>query len=587
MRLEDWRRIAGHILPARQSTLQLLFCVVVSAALLVIPGLLMREVIDDAIPHHDLALLWLLVAGMLLAPLAANLLGVWQSDISTRLGQDVMFDLRNQMFDRLLRQSLRFYTNTRPAEALTRLQSDVGGVQAVVSGTLVNLASNVLAIAATTVVIFELDWRLALLALAILPVFILPTRKVGQARGRIAGRTQEVTSDFSAYLQERLSIGGFLLVRSFGRQEVEREAFRQKAGALRQLMIEQNSLGRWFLMFIMSFASVGPALIYLVGGREAIAGAITTGTIVAFVNFLGRLYAPASALVNAHVDLLSATALFRRIFTCLDLPVDADHAPSPLAAVDPSSALRFNAVSLAYDQPAGRLALDDVSFEIRPGQMVALVGPSGAGKTSVSYLATRLCDPTCGSVTLGGVDLRAIAPDSLAQWMASVTQEAVFFNSTLRESLLYAKPDATDDEIERACRLARIHDLIASLPDGLMTRIGERGYKLSGGERQRLALARVALRDPKIVVLDEATSSLDSQVESQIGEALKLLLAGRSSLVIAHRLSTVVHADLILVLDQGRIVDRGTHAELLAREGLYAALYREQFMAHARVPGRG
>jgi ATP-binding cassette subfamily B protein len=585
MRIEDWRRIGRYLLPEWRQTVQLLFCIVAAAALVVIPGLLMRDVIDQAIPQRRPGLLVLLVAGMIVAPLIANLLGVWQSYIATRLGQDVMFDIRTRMYDQLLRQSLKFYTNTRPAEALSRLQNDVGGIQAVVSGTLVNLAGNVLTVVATAVVILILDWRLALVALAILPVFILPTRKVGQARGRIAGRTQEVVADFGSYVQERLSIGGFLLTRLFGTQDVELEKFRQKAGAIRDLMIEQNSLGRWFLMFIMSFASVGPALIYGIGGWEAITGAITTGTIVAFVNYLGRLYAPASALVNAQVDLISATALFRRIFAYLDLPIDIAEPAEPVAIADPRGTLRFAGVSLAYDGPGGRRALDDVSFEVAPGKMVALVGPSGAGKTTVTYLATRLYDPSAGAITLDGVDLRSLDRRVLARSIASVTQEAIFFNSSVRDSLLYAKSDATDEEIARACRLAQVDDVIASLPDGMATVIGEKGYKLSGGERQRLALARIALRDPKLILLDEATSSLDSQSEARISAALGTLLAGRSSLVIAHRLGTVVRADLILVMDKGRIVDRGTHAELLAREGLYANLYREQFLTHAPDQG--
>jgi ATP-binding cassette, subfamily B, bacterial len=583
MQLADWRRIGRYLLPEWQPTLQLAFCIITAAALGVVPGLLTRAIIDRAIPHRDLNLLCFLVAAMVLAPLGANLLGVWQSAIATRLGQDVMFGIRSQMYDRLLDQSLRFYTNTRSAEALTRLQNDVGGIQAVVTQTLVNLAGNTLSVVATTIVIFHLDWRLALVATTILPIFILPTRKVGQARGKLIGRTQEVTADFGSYVQERLSIGGFLLVRLFGTQDRERETFRQKADAIRSLMIEQNTMGRWFLMFIMSFMSVGPALIFLVGGYEAISGAMTTGTIVAFVGFLMRLYAPASALVNAHVDLISATALFRRIFAYLDLPIELAQNPTPVSLENPQGLLRFDSVSLAYDGPAGRRALDDISFEVAPGKMVALVGPSGAGKTSITYLATRLYDPSSGSIRFDGVDLRSLELKNLARWTASVTQEAIFFNATVKDCLLYAKPDASDEDIERACRLAQIHDVICALPNGLMTVIGERGYKLSGGERQRLALARIALRDPKLIILDEATSSLDSQSEAQISAALKTLLIGRSSLIVAHRLSTIIRADLILVMDNGRIVDRGTHAELLAKQGLYEQLYREQFLAHSQA----
>lgn len=579
MRLADWRRISRYVFPKWRHSLQLLFCIVMAAALAVVPGLMMREVFDRAIPTRSLPLLLLLVTVMISSSLVANLLGVWQSHIATRLGQAVIFDLRSQMYERLLRQSLRFYTHTRSAEALSRLQNDASSIQAVVSSTMVNLASNTLTVVAIAAVILQLDWRLALVALGILPIFILPTRKVGQARGRIAGRTQEQIAEFNSYVQERLSIGGFLLMRLFGTKQVEEARFQQKAGAIRDSVIQQNSLGRWFLMFITSFASVGPALIFLVGGWQAIAGAITTGTIVAFVTYLGRLYAPASALVNAQVDLISATALFRRIFEYLDLPIELADAKTSIAIGDPRGVLRFDHVTLAYDA-GGRQVLDDVSFEVPQGQMVALVGPSGAGKTSITYLATRLYDPTEGRISLDGVDLRDIAFETLSQLMASVTQEAIFFNDTVKDSLLYAKPDATDAQIERACRLAQVHDVITSLPNGLDTVIGEKGYKLSGGERQRLALARIALRDPKLIILDEATSSLDSQSEAQISEALKTLLAGRSSLVIAHRLSTVIRADLILVMDKGRIVERGTHAQLLARGGLYAALYQEQFLGH-------
>lgn len=582
--LTEWRRIARLLVPNRWQAATLALCIGAAAALSVVPALLMRRVIDEAIPQQSVGLLCLLVAGMVAAPLVGNLLGVWQSHIATQLGQQVMLDLRGRMFDRLLRQSMGFYTNTRPAEALSRLQNDVGGIQNVVSNTLVNLASNALTTLVTIVVIFCLDWRLALLSLLILPVFILPTRRVGLAKARIAGRTQEAVADFNSYVQERLSIGGFLLVRLFGRQEAERRNFAQKAGVLRDLNVEQNALGRWFLMFIMSFASVGPALIYLVGGYEAIRGAISVGTVVAFVAYLTRLYAPLSAMVNVHVELLGATALFRRIFAYLELPAAAEHAAlAPAAAGVPQGCLRFESVTLAYDDPSGKRALDDVSFEVPAGKMVALVGPSGAGKTSVTYLATRLHEPTQGRITLDGADLRELEAASLAQVMASVTQEAVFFNATVKDSLLYAKPDATDEEIERACRLAHVHEVISALPQGLMTVIGERGYKLSGGERQRLALARVALRDPRLVILDEATSALDSQSEQKITTAMQHLLAGRSSLVIAHRLSTVVRADLILVMDGGRIVERGTHAELLARDGLYATLYRQQFLAHERT----
>ena len=574
--LKDWLRIGRYLLPEWRSAIAIVACIVVTALLSVVPGLLIRRVIDEAIPRHDFPLLAWLAAGMIVAPLIGNLIGVGQAFIATRLGQDVIFSIRSQMYDRLLGQSLDFFTRTKGGEILSRLQNDVAGVQSVVSNTAVNLASNTLTVAVTAVVILRLDWRLAFVALAILPVFILPTRHVGKARGDIVKITQEKTAEFTAYLHERLSVGGFLLMRLFGARDIERAEFRDKATTLRALVIRQSTLGRWFMLFIMSFASIGPALIYLIGGHEAISGKITTGTIVAFVGFLGRLYAPASSLVNAHVDVLSAASLFRRIFGYLDLPLEA-RPTQPQTIAEPRGHMAFESVSLAYGAPDGRRALDAVSFEILPGRMVALVGPSGAGKTSIAYLAARLYDPTQGRVTLDGVDLRALDPAQLAALTATVTQEAIFFNTTIRDSLLYARPDASEADLLRACEIAQIADVITALPDGLGTVIGERGYKLSGGEKQRLSLARVALRNPRLIILDEATSSLDSRSEARISEALGTLLAGRSSLVIAHRLSTIVRADLILVMDQGRVVERGTHDALLAADGLYRKLYQQQF----------
>jgi len=328
-------------------------------------------------------------------------------------------------------------------------------------------------------------------------------------------------------------------------------------------------------MFLMMFVTVGPALIFLVGGHEVISSRLTIGTVVAFTMYLNRLYGPATGLVNAHVEIMGAVSLFRRIFEYLDLPIEIAEPANPVRIAAPRGDLRFEAVSMGY--AAGALTVQDLSFEARPGQMVALVGPSGAGKTTVTYLACRLYDPSKGRVTFDGVDLRDLSLADLPTWVANVTQESTLFNATVEENLRYGKPEASREEIERACQLAQIHDVIAALPEGYDTVVGERGYKLSGGEKQRMALARVVLRDPKLLILDEATSSLDSRSEALIQQALEPLLAGRTSLVIAHRLSTILRADLILVLDKGRIVEQGTHAELLAHSGLYAKLYDEQF----------
>jgi ATP-binding cassette subfamily B protein len=483
------------------------------------------------------------------------------------------------MYGKLLRQSLRFFTNIKSGEILSRIQNDVGGVQGVVSGTLVSLATNALVVVTTLVVLFRMDWRLSLIAVGVLPLFILPTRRVGQIRSRLSSQTQERLAEMTSTVQETLSVSGFLLARLFGAQAHEGSRFREKAGAVRELQIRQSMAGRWFLMWLLMFASIGPALIYLFGGYEAIAGRITVGTIVAFVTYLGRLYGPASALVNVHVDIMSAVALFRRIFEYLDLPVEVADPKNPTRLPHPRGELRFEEVWMGYEE--GRWTLEDVSFEALPGNMVALVGPSGAGKTTLTYLASRLYDPGRGRVTLDGVDLRALALDDLSRYTAKVTQETTLFHASVEENLRYAKPDATLAELEHACRLAQIQDVIKNLPQGLATVVGERGYKLSGGEKQRLAIARVVLRDPRLLILDEATSSLDSSSEALIQQALEPLLEGRTSLVIAHRLSTILRADLILVMERGRIVERGTHTELLVKGGLYSRLYEQQFSGAA------
>ncbi len=584
LRRGDMRRIWRYLLPAWSPTLLIFVCIVLSALLGLVPPLLVRDVIDRAIPHHDSRQLNLLIAGMIGAPVLAGLIGVLQNYLTTLMGQNVMHEIRMDMFGRLLSQSLRFFTNTKSGEIVSRLQNDVGSVQGVVTGTMVNLVSNVLVVASTLYVIFRIDWRLALVAIAVLPFFILPTRRVGKMRGRIATATQEKMSEITTVIQETLSVSGYLLARLFGAQDYERRRFSEKSDEVRALQVRQSTMGRWFLAFILLFASVGPALIYWVGGYEAMAGRISLGTIVAFVSYLGRLYTPSTALVNAQVDVMSAGAVFRRIFDYLDLPIEIADPANPVHIAEPRGAVRFENVNMSYTGEGPPWTVEDISFEIEPGQMVALVGPSGSGKTTLTYLATRLYDPTQGCVRFDGVDIRELSLAELAHLTAKVTQETTLLHATVAENLRYARQDATVEELERACQLAQVLDVVKALPEGFETVVGERGYKLSGGERQRLALARVVLRDPRLLILDEATSSLDSRSEALIRDALEAVLAGRSSLVIAHRLSTVLRAALILVIDKGHIVERGTHAQLLAMGGLYARLYEEQFLLNEPEP---
>ncbi len=572
---EDLARVGRYFLPSWRSSLLILVCIMAASLLGLIPPLLIREVIDFAIPQRNGLVLNWLVLGMIGAPLLAGLIGVGQSYLATVMGQAVMFQLRTDMYERLLRQSLRFFTNTKSGEILSRIENDVGGVQGVVTGTLIAIVTNVFTVATTLLVIFGMDWRLSLVAVGVLPLFVLPTRRVGQIRKRIAKQTQEKLAELTSYVQETLSVSGHLLVRLFGAQGYERRRFREKAGTVRDLQIRQSMVGRWFFLTLSVFGGIGPALIFLIGGHEAIAGRITIGTIVAFITYLGRLYGPVASLVSVHVDLMTGMALFRRIFEYLDLPIELAEPEKPARIGKVRGELRFESVWFAYE--GERWILEDVAFEARPGQMVALVGPSGSGKTTLTYLAVRLFDPARGRVTLDGVELKQLALDDLSRWTGKVTQETFLFNATVAENLRYARRDATQAEIERACRLAQVHEVIHALPQGYETVVGERGYKLSGGEKQRLAIARAVLRDPRLLILDEATSSLDSRSEALIQKAMEPLLAGRTSLVIAHRLSTILRADLILVLDRGRIVERGTHPELLSRGGLYARLYEQQF----------
>lgn len=570
-------RIARYFRPYRPDAAWITLGILLTSLLGLVPPLLVRHIIDHAIPHKDAHSLLTMVGLMIALPAVGGLIGVWQNYLAVRVGQAVMFDIRGEMYGKLLAQSLRFYTNTKSGEILTRLQSDVGGIQGVVTGTLVAVVTNVLVVVTTLVVIFGINWQLSLLAIGILPLFILPTRGVGQLRKKLSKETQERLAELTALVQETLSVSGHLMVRLFGTSQYEAGRFREKNDAVRKLTLRQNLVGRWFFFFLLLFASVGPALIYGYGGWLAIQGALTIGTIVALVAYLGRLYGPVSALINVHVDLMTAAGLFERIFAYLDLVEEVAEKDGATRLIDPQGRLAFEDVRFAYD--TGKPVLHGVSFEARPGELVALVGPSGSGKTTINYLAARLYDPEAGRVSLDGHDLRELTLDSLAAAVGAVTQETFLFHDTVRANLLYAREGATPAEIESACRQAQIHDVIAALPMGYDTVVGERGYKLSGGEKQRMAIARVILKNPRLLILDEATSSLDARSEALVQEALATILSGRTSLVIAHRLSTILAADRILVLDQGLIVEQGTHAELIGRGGLYAQLYEEQFRA--------
>jgi ATP-binding cassette subfamily B protein len=603
------RRLLGRVLayarPYWAAVLLMLLTMAAVARLGLIPPLLYRDLIDNVLPNQDYARLNLLALGMIGIPLLSGLIGVVERYLGARVGEGIIFDLRQDLYAHLQSMSLRFFTHTKSGEIVSRFNNDVVGAQDAVTGTLPNIVTNGITLASTLVVMISIEWRLALLSVAVLPLFLLPARRVGRILRTVRRRAMEYNADMSSIINETLGINGALLVKTFGRQRQEVDRFRDTNRNVRDVGVRRALVGRWFFMGLGIASAIGTALIYWAGGYMVLEGAITVGTIVAFAAYLVRLYGPISALSNVQVEFATSMVSFERVFEYLDLPVEIQDSPQAVALKDVAGQVRFRDVSFSYldgdrlqeaepvepgkngdspEETAGpaasrRWALRHLTFEIQPGQLAALVGPSGAGKTTVTYLLPRLYDPSEGRITVDGHDLRDVTQESLAHQIGMVTQETYLFHDTVRANLLYARPDATQEELEAACRAANIHDFIAGLPDGYDTVVGERGYRLSGGEKQRLAIARVILKDPCILVLDEATSHLDSESEALIQAALEPLFEGRSSLVIAHRLSTILKADKILVLDEGRLVEEGTHSQLLVRGGLYAHLYETQFGA--------
>ncbi|MFP3854470.1 MAG: ABC transporter ATP-binding protein [Anaerolineales bacterium] len=587
-----------------------------------IPPLLIRDLIDRALPQRDVQRLNLLALGMVAVPLINGLLGVAQRYASARIGEGIIYDLRRDLYAHLQRLSLRFFTNTRAGELMSRLNNDVVGAQRAVTGTMVTLASNSVALVATLVIMFSLEWRLTLLSIIILPLFILPARRIGRTLRGITRLSMDLNARMNALMNETLNISGALLVKIFGRYGEEVKRFSERAADVRDIGVRQAVIGRWFTMGLSLVSAIGSALVFWAGGHLVLQGAFTIGTIVAFTAYLRELYGPLMALTNVRVDFATSMVSFERVFEVLDLPLEIEEPESPVKPGSVDGHIQFEGVSFSYvsgderaigleevkrfgwrrnlDLPALsqvekdkdgedlsdddlRWALEEVSFEIKPGELAALVGPSGAGKTTITYLVPRLYDPTYGRIKLDGNDLRELPLDWLAKQVGMVTQETYLFHDTIRSNLLYADPQASQEDIESACRAANIHEFIESLPDGYETIVGERGYRLSGGEKQRVAIARVILKDPKVLILDEATSHLDSQSEALIQSAMEQVMQGRTSLVIAHRLSTVMGADRILVMDSGELVEQGRHQELLAKGGLYADLYHTQFHAQLSI----
>ena len=570
---ESLRRIGALFAPHRWKITLVVALIIASSVVSLATPFLVRAVIDDAIPHQNVSLLLWAVGGMLAVTVASSLLSVVQTWISTTVGQNVMHGLRTRVFSHLQRQSLNFFTRTRGGEIQSRLTNDIGGMQSVVTNTATSLASNVTTVVGTAIAMAVLSWRLALLSLIVLPPAIWLTRRVALMRRAVTARQQRRLADMQSQIDEGLSVSGVLLVKTLGTGPALSDKFARTSEELADLEVHAQLSGRWRMATMNIVFAAIPAVLYLVAGLPATSGGMTIGTLVAFTGLQGALFRPLMSLLDVGVSVTSSLALFSRIFEYLDLPVDIDDPRDPVP-VDPATVagrVRFENVSFRYEG-AHRNALDGIDLDVPAGAQVALVGETGSGKTTLGSLVARLYDPVEGRVSIDGVDLRDMRLADLAGLVGVVSQETYLLHATVRENLRYAKPDATDDEIEAAARAAHIHDLIVSLPDGYDTVVGARGHRFSGGEKQRLAIARTLLRDPRVLVLDEATSALDNDTEHAVQQALDAARSGRTTITIAHRLSTVRNADEIVVLDRGRIVERGTHDDLVARGGRYAAL---------------
>ena len=617
-------RVWHYARPYRWRVFSMLAITLVTSGLALLTPLIVRELIDRTLPNRDLHRLGLMIIALIVIPIVSGGLSVVLRQFSSRVGEGVVYDLRVALFYHLQRMSLSFFTQTKVGELMSRINNDVVGAQTAVSNTLVNITTSFIQAVAVLVVMFALEWRLALISIVTLPFFLLAARKLGTRLRDITREQLDLNARMNAVMQEILNISGALLVKIFGRTTEEDSRFRSRAAEVRDIGVRRAVTGALFFVSISLLSAGGVALVYGMGGYLFIKQELTIGTIVALGAYLGTLFGALQTLITSPVDFATSMVSFERVFEVLDLPNEIEEKKNAHVLKDVSGRLEFQDVSFHYakeskarlkdvrrfgqmqdiqgtlsgkstslangpdntvvesknvegQNPERNEVLENISFTAEPGQLVALVGPSGAGKTTLTYLVPRLYDPTGGRILIDGHDLRDVTLESLTRQIGMVTQDAYLFHDSIRVNLLYGKAEASQDELDSAAKAANIHEFVAGLPFGYETIVGERGYRLSGGEKQRIALARVILKDPRILVLDEATSSLDSQSEALIQEALKRVMVGRTSIVIAHRLSTILSADLILVMDHGRIVERGTHGELMANGNLYSRLYETQF----------
>jgi ATP-binding cassette subfamily B protein len=591
------KRAFGYVRPYRGSLIGFLVAVVAGAITVSVPPLLLKALLDSAVPQKDRAMVaWLAIAAVGLA-FGNALLSLLQRWYSARIGEGLIYDLRVDLFDHVQRMPIAFFTRTQLGALQSRLNNDVVGAQQAVTNTLGTVVSNVIGVGVTLVIMFSLSWPITLLTLLVLPAFIYPARRIGPTLQRITREGMQLNAEMNNLTVERFNVAGALVAKLFGRPDDDRREFSSRSARVRDIGVRSAMYSRVLFVVLGFVAAAGTAIVYWLGGTLVIDGTLEIGTVVALVVLVGQIYQPLAQLTNARVDVLTTLVSFERVFEVLDFPAAIVDRPGAQPLVTPRGAVAFDHVWFHHPDPAtvslpslegaaaGAAAprdsdewtLRDVSFSVRPGETIALVGPSGAGKTTIAMLVPRINDVVQGAVTVDGHDVRDVTLDSLHETIGLVPQDPHLFHDTIRNNMQYARPGATDADIEAALRAAQIWELVATLPDGLGTIVGERGYRMSGGEKQRLAIARLLLKNPAIVILDEATSHLDSESELHVQDALNAALANRTAIVIAHRLSTIVSADRIFVVDEGRIVEEGTHEVLLARNGVYADLYRTQY----------